>query len=833
MTKNPRTFRVRLFYSYSHQDIEYKESMEKVLVQLRHDGLLQSWSDSEILGGESISASIDTEMPQSHIIAFLLSPDFIASEACRKEWEDANQLVHNGDAITLLPIILRPCAWKDLTGGDLKALPRDANPVSLHEDEDIAWHDVYEGIKAITHSIRGTHTVKSAFLNKLNTATIPSVQPLPLDDIYVFPRLASQYEDTESGELYEELVESAPQLLSRNRTIVHGQERCGKTTLASHLTLTLVNAARPVLLVDLGDFQYRLNERKLREQYEEQFDGDFDIWMRSSDKTLIVDNFSQDAKSLDFVAEKLDDFERVILLTSSDLFHAFLDDDVRLADYGELYFMPLTFRQQEQLIRKGLATLELKSPITDQLVDQAEDRVNSVIVTNKLVPRYPFYVMAILQTLDIAGRDETTVTSYGHCYYLLIVVSLKRAGISERDDSLNAAFNFVEHLARETFVARLTESTTRLNFDEFIERYEERYIVPRSLISRLTDERFGILDKSGRFKSSYMYYYFLGKVLATDAEFAKEHIDNLAERSFIQGNYLALLFTIHHARDEEVIDDILIRTMIEFTSVPVASLNKKETSRFSSLVTTMPERILSERSVDDERAEERDQKDEMEEESVEIEPDPSAEDVDTPGNNILRVLKNNKLLGQVLRNQYGSLERPRIELIVETITDSSLRLVNILLSSDSEIHKNAAKIAAEHPEANEEEIRRGLRYLSLVWTIWNLLQAVEAINVPNIRDAVSNVVKRHGTPAYQILGYFNEIDSLPRLTKNTASNLKRLMDGTSDRFVQMLLSYRTQMYMNTHRSDESVEQAICAALKIKYSPKRRALMAARQENRRS
>ena len=43
------------------------------------------------------------------------------------------------------------------------------------------------------------------------------------------------------------------------------------------------------------------------------------------------------------------------------------------------------------------------------------------------------------------------VTSFGYCYYVLIVANLVRSGISETDDDVGTAFNFAEHLAYATY----------------------------------------------------------------------------------------------------------------------------------------------------------------------------------------------------------------------------------------------------------------------------------------------------------------------------------------------------------------------------------------------
>ena len=75
---------VQLFYSYSHKDARHKESMEKALALLQVDGLLQQWSDQQILPGQSISTKVRERMDQANILVFLFSPDF--SRSLRQGW---------------------------------------------------------------------------------------------------------------------------------------------------------------------------------------------------------------------------------------------------------------------------------------------------------------------------------------------------------------------------------------------------------------------------------------------------------------------------------------------------------------------------------------------------------------------------------------------------------------------------------------------------------------------------------------------------------------------------------------------------------------------------
>ena len=72
-------------------------------------------------------------------------------------------------------------------------------------------------------------------------------------------------------------------------------------------------------------------------------------------------------------------------------------------------------------------------------------------------------------------------------------------------------------------------------------------------------------------------------------------------------------------------------------------------------------------------------------------------------NEIYRVLKSNQILGQILRNKYGSLERSKIEEVVEVIVDGGLRLVNVVLKDDKEIEQLALYVREKHPSTKRSK----------------------------------------------------------------------------------------------------------------------------------
>ena len=393
MPKNPLSLPVALFYSYSHKDIRHREAMETILALLRRHGFLKDWSDAQIIPGQSISAAIQAELSDSDVVAFLLSPDFLASKECLDEWDRAKELASSGRIVFRVPIIVRDCPWKDhLAGDDVKALPADGKAITTYEDPDSAWQQVYEGIKTVVESLRTTFTPKPAFLDALQDADLPSSKPLVLEDIFVFPRL-TKYEYTDTSDLIrEDTISSVNELRAQRHSVIHGHDKSGKTGLAKHLALSLVNDCQSVLFADLGTAAGPLGDNFVRTLYQDQFNGDYCLWQQQENKTLIIDNMTDAPKLLQFIDRHSKIFSQIYLFVATDLFHSFLIDDVRLAGFREIRLEPLTRVQQETLIRKRLTTLEREDALTDGFVDQAEDHVNSVIISNRIVPRYPFFV---------------------------------------------------------------------------------------------------------------------------------------------------------------------------------------------------------------------------------------------------------------------------------------------------------------------------------------------------------------------------------------------------------------------------------------------------------
>ena len=260
--------------------------------------------------------------------------------------------------------------------------------------------------------------------------------------------------------------------------------------------------------------------------------------------------------------------------------------------------------------------------------------------------------------------------------------------------------------------------------------------------------------------------------------------------------------------------------MCTLENISPAILNDEETERFLNVLAMIPKDILSDKSVEKERNRERQWRDKTQDRTDEDINKNTNSSLAKRANEMYRVLKSNKVLGQILRNKYGSLPKSKIEEIVETIADGGLRLVNSLLANDEEIRKWANNLEEKNPNYEIEKFENALRLLSFMWTLSNIESIVEAINVPDIRQTVKNVVREKSTPAYDIIGYFSQLDSSEALTEEIKKQLDILLKQHRSQFVKSVLSLRTQRYINTHKSKTPIEQAVCSSLGIPYRYKR-------------
>ena len=312
-----------------------------------------------------------------------------------------------------------------------------------------------------------------------------------------------------------------------------------------------------------------------------------------------------------------------------------------------------------------------------------------------------------------------------------------------------------------------------------------------------------------------MFYYFLGRYLANRKDSQRKKIQSLCRENYVGDNHLIVLFLIHHTSEDDVIDEVLVDCLDILSEVGEATLEEGQTERFSDIVAAIPESILTDESVQAERRKQRQLRD-FGERQKDGSHDELPQDVDERFKQVYRMFRSIEILGQVLKNKYGVLPKSKVEDVVETIIDGGLRLVNLVMTDEDRIGEAAGYLRERYPDITEENVRKLLSGLLFLWTLANLDMVAKAVSVPPILEAVDVVVTRKGTPAYELVGFASLMQCAEKLTTKHVSEVKRLRKDSKDLFFKLAVSLIAQVYMNTHTSASTVEQAMCAALGIRY-----------------
>jgi hypothetical protein len=145
---------MEVFLSYSHKDEVYKKDLEIHLSALEKQKVITTWNDRMIAPGDEWKNKINCHIEDAKIILLLVSPDFIASDYCHDEEMTRALERHETGDTCVIPIIIRPCLWKETPLARLQALPSDARPVSTWSDRDEAFVNIVQGIKKAIEKIK-------------------------------------------------------------------------------------------------------------------------------------------------------------------------------------------------------------------------------------------------------------------------------------------------------------------------------------------------------------------------------------------------------------------------------------------------------------------------------------------------------------------------------------------------------------------------------------------------------------------------------------------------------------------------------------------------------
>jgi len=150
---------IRVFESYAHEDSALKDRITQQLKTLQRNGLIRSWHDRMISGGQEWKAEINRNLERADLVLLFVSPAFLASDYCYDVEMKAALARHFAREARVVPIILRHCLWQESPLSRLQALPAGGRPVAAHADLDEACAEVARAVLRVAEELRaGTAT---------------------------------------------------------------------------------------------------------------------------------------------------------------------------------------------------------------------------------------------------------------------------------------------------------------------------------------------------------------------------------------------------------------------------------------------------------------------------------------------------------------------------------------------------------------------------------------------------------------------------------------------------------------------------------------------------
>src|SRR5260370_38147877 len=105
---------VTVCFYFDSADLAFCEVLDRHLTPLKHNSRIQTWDERQVLAGQEVKQQREHHLSTDRLLVLLVSPDFLASEACQQQMEVALQRHWSGNA-TVIPILVRSCLWQGKT----------------------------------------------------------------------------------------------------------------------------------------------------------------------------------------------------------------------------------------------------------------------------------------------------------------------------------------------------------------------------------------------------------------------------------------------------------------------------------------------------------------------------------------------------------------------------------------------------------------------------------------------------------------------------------------------------------------------------------------------
>lgn len=824
--------KLKLFISYSHDDEKDIEEFIKHIAPLKRNDLIEDWYDRKIIPGQDFQDDIDNNLENADIICLFISANFLSSQACIEEKRNALELKKK-KGIAVVPIILVACGWLDDSDiSSLLALPNDGSPISNFTDSNKAWNDVYNGLKEV---INKEIKIKQLSITKQFSAFLQNTELLAkahsqkgevlLEDIFIYPELA-KYSDLRE---YEKKVNSETiieDFYGYSKILIAGENQSGKTTLCKKIFIELRKKNFiPIYIFDKSNQYQGKIENKILNAYKEQYET---ISIGEIDRQRIVpiiDDFHFAKNKVKHI-QNLSTYHHQIIVVD-DIFSLNFKDENLINSFTHFRIEEFNPSLRNQLIEKWTHLTDKKNGFNNkntiyQKIDEKTELVNATlgkIFGSGIMPAHPFFILSVISTYETFAKPlDQEITSQGYCYQALIYMYLRKQGV--KNDEVDTYINFLTEFA---FFFHSTDKNeiSRDEFNSFMKSYLDKYNLPikkETLLNKLQQSQIIALDNFSNyhFCYQYLYYFFVAKYLAEHIEDNKTVLDYIINNLHKDENAYIAIFVSHHSKNDYILDEIVLNAYCLFDKYNSATLSEEELSFFDKQAgiivnavlppaNTTPE-IERNKKLTTQNIEEQNNNNEKKNSDQEEENDDLAIE-------LRRSIKTVEVMGRIIKNRAGSLEKPRLESIFEEAMKIHLRILTsffelikhedgqqeIVESISTKLNEIIENKAEERIKKGKKEKMPGKDELEKIskTIFWNMNffvvsgfidKIIHSVGSNKLTAIIEKVCDNENTPAsflvkHGILMWYKKNIQVDKITKridengfsNTAKNIIKFM----------------------------------------------------------
>ena len=454
----------------------------------------------------------------------------------------------------------------------------------------------------------------------------------------------------------------------------------------------------------------------------------------------------------------------------------------------------------------------IKNNATYKSIDEKTELVNTTlgkIIGNGIMPAHPFFILSIISTYDTFAKPlDQEITSQGYCYQAFIYMYLRKQGV--RNDEVDTYINFLTEFAF-FFHSKSKNEISSDEFNSFIKAYLSKYNLPvkqDTLLNKLRKSQIIEIDNFDNyyFCYQYLYYFFVAKYLAEHIKDNAEVINNIIKNLHKDENAYIAIFISHHSKDSYILDEVILNASCLFDKYKPASLSDKELGFFDEQIENIVKAVLpsADSTPEMERENRLSSQNTLKQNNVK---NANIEENDDLSIELRRSIKTVEVMGRIIKNRAGSLDKSRLESIFEEAMNVHLRILTsffeiikqedeqqkivsfisnrleIIIEKESEKRRKEGESERKPTKEKLEKISKKIFWNMNFLVVYGFIdKIINSIGSNKLNQIIEAVCDKTNTPAsylvkHGILMWYNknlQVDNITKkIDKDGFSNIAR------------------------------------------------------------